>query len=337
VPESVPANPAPAAFISYSRDDSEFALRLAQDLKAAGAAVWLDQLDIDAGQLWDNAVEDALIASPRMLLILSPGSARSNNVRNEISFALEQGKVVLPILYRDCTVPLQLQRANRIDFRADYAQGLAALLTALHVPHTAPLVAAASVLTPPPQFVDPPPAHPEPVSPPPQIPPQIPSSAPSQASPRPAAERPQPAPVIPEKPVRGSGRLALIAAAVLVPIVAVVIYLAMNHRASAPTPAPIQLDQPNAARLPNPRRKPGAGEAAGYPACVFAPVSHIRVEPAAKSDIACSIDTIQTIHVGETPIHRGPATWWPTDYCGTPGYIADNQIHVQTECPKTSY
>ena len=48
-------------FISYSRDDSEFDLRLAQDLKAAGANVWLDQLDIKPGRPWDNAIEDALI------------------------------------------------------------------------------------------------------------------------------------------------------------------------------------------------------------------------------------------------------------------------------------
>jgi hypothetical protein len=39
------------AFFSYSRDDSEFALRLAEDLKAAGANVWLNQLEIEAGHL----------------------------------------------------------------------------------------------------------------------------------------------------------------------------------------------------------------------------------------------------------------------------------------------
>ena len=38
---------AAAAFISYSREDSDFALRLAQDLKSAGAAIWLDQVDIN--------------------------------------------------------------------------------------------------------------------------------------------------------------------------------------------------------------------------------------------------------------------------------------------------
>ena len=72
---SVPPKQEPAAFISYSRADSEFALQLARDLKAAGAHVWLDQLDIHAGHEWDNAIEAALVAAPQMLLILSPSSA----------------------------------------------------------------------------------------------------------------------------------------------------------------------------------------------------------------------------------------------------------------------
>jgi hypothetical protein len=35
---------APTAFFSYSREDLEFALRLAKDLKKAGANVWMDKL-----------------------------------------------------------------------------------------------------------------------------------------------------------------------------------------------------------------------------------------------------------------------------------------------------
>ena len=56
---------APAAFVSYSREDSEFVLRLARDLKAAGANVWLDQLDIQPGHAWDSMIESALIAATR--------------------------------------------------------------------------------------------------------------------------------------------------------------------------------------------------------------------------------------------------------------------------------
>ena len=123
----------PSAFFSYSREDSEFALRLAGDLKAAGAGVWLDQLDISPGQEWDSAIEDALNECPRMLLILSPDSAKSRNVRNEISRALDEKKSIIPVFFRDCTVPLQLARVQFIDFRSDYARGLKALLKTLGV------------------------------------------------------------------------------------------------------------------------------------------------------------------------------------------------------------
>jgi photosystem II stability/assembly factor-like uncharacterized protein len=121
----------PTAFISYSREDSEFALRLTEDLKAAGAGVWLDQLDIEPGQEWDSSVENALIQSPRVILILSPSSAMSSNVRNEISFALDEKKTIIPVLHRDCAVPLQLRRIQYVDFRTDYVRGFKVLLAYL--------------------------------------------------------------------------------------------------------------------------------------------------------------------------------------------------------------
>ena len=122
---------AQAAFFSYSRDDSEFAFRLAKDLKSAGANVWLDQVDIAPGEEWDSAVEVALDQSPHMLLILSPSSVKSRNVRNEITFALNKQERIIPILYQDCEVPLQLLRVQHIDFRSDYASGLKTLLETL--------------------------------------------------------------------------------------------------------------------------------------------------------------------------------------------------------------
>jgi TPR repeat protein len=124
---------APTAFFSYSRADSVFALRLAEDLKVAGANVWIDQIDIQPGQEWDSAIEAAVTQAPQMLLILSPASVKSRNVRNEISFALEENKTILPVLYQDCIVPLQLHRIQHIDFRADYRSGLNTLLSSLGV------------------------------------------------------------------------------------------------------------------------------------------------------------------------------------------------------------
>jgi TonB family protein len=121
------------AFFSYCREDSEFALKLAEDLKVAGAHVWIDQLDIEPGTPWDRAVEEALNNAPRMLVVLSPVSVNSDNVRDEVSFALSRQKRVIPVLYRDCDVPFRLARLQHIDFRPDYDRALRILLRALGV------------------------------------------------------------------------------------------------------------------------------------------------------------------------------------------------------------
>ncbi|MBZ5657523.1 MAG: toll/interleukin-1 receptor domain-containing protein [Acidobacteriia bacterium] len=125
-----------ATFFSYSRKDSEFAARLARDLKAAGADVWFDQIDIEPGMEWDRAVEEAVKEAPRILLILSPASVNSRNVRDEISFALQENKTIIPVLYQDCSIPLRLGRIQHVDLRTDYAHGLEALLKTLRVETT---------------------------------------------------------------------------------------------------------------------------------------------------------------------------------------------------------
>ncbi len=123
----------PIAFFSYSREDSEFALRLASDLRAAGSAVWIDQLDIGPGQLWDRAVQSALENCPSVLIILSPASVNSDNVMDEVSFALDQKKTLIPVLYRDCDIPFRIRRFQHIDFRTEYERMLQELKKCLHI------------------------------------------------------------------------------------------------------------------------------------------------------------------------------------------------------------
>lgn len=123
---------APIAFFSYSREDSEFALRLANDLKGAGSAVWIDQIDIGPGERWDRVVQQALESCPSVLIILSPSSVNSNNVMDEVSFALDQQKAIIPVLYRDCDIPFRLRRFQHLDFRSNYEHMLQELRKCLH-------------------------------------------------------------------------------------------------------------------------------------------------------------------------------------------------------------
>ncbi len=121
-------------FLSYARVDSQFALRLAQDLRAAGAAVWIDQLDILPGQRWDTAVQTALEAAPTLLLLLSPASCASDNVMDEVSFAISKTKRVVPVLYQQCDIPFRLARLQWVNFKDNYNQGLIDLLKVLKSP-----------------------------------------------------------------------------------------------------------------------------------------------------------------------------------------------------------
>ena len=119
------------AFLSYAREDAEFVLRLAKDLRTGGAGVWVDQLDIAPGQRWDRAVEDALAKCLQLVVVLSPSAVESTNVMDEVSLALEDGKTVVPVLHRQCKIPFRLRRLQYVDLSLDYKAGHDRLLETL--------------------------------------------------------------------------------------------------------------------------------------------------------------------------------------------------------------
>jgi len=126
----LPIDPS-SAFVSYSREDLEFVLRLAKDLKAKGAKVWMDRLDIRPGQRWEAEIEAAVEACSRMLVILTPASIASKNVLAEAALAIDEGKTVIPVLTRECKIPFRLRPLQYADFRTDYTDGLLELMSCL--------------------------------------------------------------------------------------------------------------------------------------------------------------------------------------------------------------
>ncbi|MBA2500347.1 MAG: toll/interleukin-1 receptor domain-containing protein [Chitinophagaceae bacterium] len=119
-------------FFSYSRaDGSEFALRLAVDLKNKGFNVWIDQQDIRAGLEWDTEIEKALVSCDCVLFLETEKSVVSNNVLDEVYYALEQKKKVIPLIYVDSRTPFRLNRLQHIDFTKNYDTGLAQLVNEL--------------------------------------------------------------------------------------------------------------------------------------------------------------------------------------------------------------
>ena len=104
------------AFISYSRTNKDFAVKLTKGLRSAGYPVWFDQFDIPTGSRWDDEVEKALRECSIFMIILTPASISSENVKDEIGYAIDHGKRIVPVLLESCDVPLRLRRFQYVDF-----------------------------------------------------------------------------------------------------------------------------------------------------------------------------------------------------------------------------
>src|SRR4029453_1959862 len=121
-------------FLSYCRADGDFALRMAKDLRSDGVAMWVDQFDIRPSEHWDRAIERALRCCRGIVVIVSPRSVQSDNVMDEIAFAIASGKFVLPVMIETCVLPLRIVRMHLIDASGNYEGALQQCLKELRRP-----------------------------------------------------------------------------------------------------------------------------------------------------------------------------------------------------------
>lgn len=131
----------PHVFISYSRQDQAFALKLKEDLEAQALEVWIDQSELIPGQTWRAGIVAAIEACGAFLLILSPASVRSVNVVKELAIAEENGKKIIPVLHTTCSLTPEMKYSlagmQYQDFsRGQYENNLAKLMQVLQGPTT---------------------------------------------------------------------------------------------------------------------------------------------------------------------------------------------------------
>jgi hypothetical protein len=105
-----------SAFLSYSREDANFAWDIALTLRELHIDVWMDQLDIAPGEHWDRAIHAALRDCTHMLVVHSSASFTSNNVWDEWSYFLNRRKPVIPLIIEPVELPFRLERVQYIDF-----------------------------------------------------------------------------------------------------------------------------------------------------------------------------------------------------------------------------
>lgn len=120
-------------FISYSSKDKSFVSRLASELTTYGVKVWWDMWEMKVGDSINNKIQEGISSAAWLAIVLSPNSVNSSWVKKEINAALvkELGKhdvFILPILYKDCEIPLFLKDKVYADFRNSSKDGLNTLL-----------------------------------------------------------------------------------------------------------------------------------------------------------------------------------------------------------------
>jgi tetratricopeptide (TPR) repeat protein len=136
-------------FVSHSSKDNDFGVRLVEDLRrnlGNETTVWYDARGgLHGGDLWWRKIVEELTARNVFIVVLSPDAAASQWVNAEFDLALRQrfskvGKLIIPILYRQCEVRPDLDLLQIIRFLPpkSYETAFNELLMSLGLPTNAP-------------------------------------------------------------------------------------------------------------------------------------------------------------------------------------------------------
>ncbi|RIK82022.1 hypothetical protein DCC62_00885 [candidate division KSB1 bacterium] len=128
-------------FLSYSHADAPFVHRLHGDLTKRGLTVWIDETSIPPGAVMSEKIVEGINNCAYFIVTLSAEAVQSAWVRQECAMAVARscqghGCALIPLLRRDCEIPLSFQARRYLDFRKDedYATNLELLLR--HLPPT---------------------------------------------------------------------------------------------------------------------------------------------------------------------------------------------------------
>ena len=123
-------------FISYAREDLEFAERLVAALSGLGFDAYLDKTHIAPGEPWRERLAELIARADSVVFLLSPDAVASEICAWEVDEAERLSKRVLPVVWRTVEtekVPGRLRRLNWIFFTAghDFEAALGKLEQAL--------------------------------------------------------------------------------------------------------------------------------------------------------------------------------------------------------------
>lgn len=89
------------AFVSYSRRDQTLADALIEGLSRQGLRPWIDRRDLLASEEWVRALRRGVESSDSFLMLVSSASLASKFCVEELSWAEELGKRIVPVIIED--------------------------------------------------------------------------------------------------------------------------------------------------------------------------------------------------------------------------------------------
>jgi len=121
-------------FLSHSGKDRRFAERIAQVLRGHGVQVWYSGTNIVGAKQWHDEIGIALRRCDWLIVVLSPHSVKSEWVKRELVYALNDARYnmhIVPLSYKPCKhleLSWTLGEFQFVDFAGDFQNGCRSLL-----------------------------------------------------------------------------------------------------------------------------------------------------------------------------------------------------------------
>lgn len=122
-------------FISYAKKDTrDLALQLREALTTIpGLTAWMD-VSLETGESWAAQIEEEIDKADLVVVLLSPDvnrKGRRSFVLNEIDYAQQEHKPIIPVMAQPARVPVQLAGVQYINLTGDRDAALRALVSSI--------------------------------------------------------------------------------------------------------------------------------------------------------------------------------------------------------------
>lgn len=131
-------------YISYQRNEIEFARTVAAALRQVGLSTWLDVEDVAPGAQWSVEIPKAIKGANAVIVLVSDTDAKSASLASEVAHALSLRKTIVPVKcaagvsITAAEVKYMLGRFRWVEFHSDLEATVNQILHVLGLSRAAP-------------------------------------------------------------------------------------------------------------------------------------------------------------------------------------------------------